>query len=197
MYGWRGVPKTCSADPVSIDHAAVHHVHALAHARDDAEVVRDQDERGVAIRDERAQQVEDLRLDRHVERGRRLVGDQELRLAGERHRDHRALAHAAGELMRVVGHAVARRRDPDLVEQLDRARLRVLLAQAEMRLQRLADLPSDRQHGIERRHRVLEDHRDVAAADFPQLSIAQRQQVTIFEHRAAARYPRRSAAGCP
>ena len=52
--------------------------------------------------DEGAQQVEDLRLDRDVERRRRLVGDQQLRLAGERHRDHRALAHAARELVRIV-----------------------------------------------------------------------------------------------
>ena len=58
------------------EHARVHHVHALAHARDDAEVVRDQDQRRVLLRDELAQQVEDLRLDRDVERGRRLVGDQ-------------------------------------------------------------------------------------------------------------------------
>ena len=69
---------------------------------DDAEVVRDQDQRRVALGDELAQQVEDLRLDRDVERGRRLVGDQQLRLAGERHRDHRPLPHPARELVRVV-----------------------------------------------------------------------------------------------
>ena len=47
-------------------------------------------------------QVQDLGLDRHVERGGRLVGDQQRGLAGERHGDHRALAHAARELVRVV-----------------------------------------------------------------------------------------------
>src|SRR3712207_7792710 len=51
------------------------------------------------FRSELAQQVEDLRLDRHVEGGGRLVGDQDLGLAGDRHRDHHALAHAAGELV--------------------------------------------------------------------------------------------------
>ena len=49
-----------------------------------------------------AQQVEDLRLDRDVERRRRLVGDEQRRLAGERHRDQHALPHAAGQLMRIV-----------------------------------------------------------------------------------------------
>ena len=47
-----------------------------------------------------AEQVEDLRLDGDVERRGRLVGDQELGIAGERHGDHDALAHAAGELVR-------------------------------------------------------------------------------------------------
>ena len=81
-----------------------------------------------------AQQVEDLRLDRHVERGRRLVGDEQLRLARERHRDHRALAHAAGELVRIVLQPRLRVRDPDLVEQLGSARRGFLLVHAEMRL---------------------------------------------------------------
>ena len=56
-----------------------------------------------------AHQIEDLRLDGDVERGGRLVGDQELGIAGERHRDHHALAHAAGELVRIVVEALLRR----------------------------------------------------------------------------------------
>ena len=56
-----------------------------------------------------SQLAQDLRLDRHVERGRRLVGDQQARRARQRHRDHHALAHAAGELVRVGAHALARR----------------------------------------------------------------------------------------
>ena len=55
-------------------------------------------------------QVEDLRLDRDVERGRRLVGDQQRGAAGERHRDDRALPHPAGELVRVGVHPRGRRR---------------------------------------------------------------------------------------
>ena len=65
---------------------------------------------------ERDQQLQDLRLHHHVERGGRLVGEQHLRLAGEGHRDRGPLAHATGELVRVaVG---ARRRDADQLEQL-------------------------------------------------------------------------------
>ena len=67
-----------------------------------------------------AQQVENLRLDRDVERRRRLVGDDERRLARQRHRDQRALAQAAGQLMRIVAHAQLRLGDAHRVEQLDR-----------------------------------------------------------------------------
>ena len=86
-----------------------------------------------------AMQVEDLRLDRHVERGGRFVGDQHLRIAGQRHRDHHALAHPAGELVRVGVDALLRRRDADAAEQIDGARLRASpLLQSEVKLQRLA-----------------------------------------------------------
>ncbi len=56
------------------------------------------------------QQRQHLRLDRDVERGGRLVGEQHVGAAGERHRDHHALAHAAGELVRIVVRCAARRR---------------------------------------------------------------------------------------
>ena len=51
-------------------------------------------------------QLQNLRLDRDVQRGRRLVGDHELRVAGQGHGDHHALAHAARQL---VGILAARR----------------------------------------------------------------------------------------
>ena len=56
-------------------------------------------------------QIENLRLDRDVERGRRLVGDQQRRIQHERHGDHHALAHAAGKVMRILRHARGRRRE--------------------------------------------------------------------------------------
>ncbi len=51
--------------------------------------------------------AQDLRLDGHVERRRRLVGDEQLRVAGERCGDDDALALAAGELVRIGARAAA------------------------------------------------------------------------------------------
>ena len=67
-----------------------------------AEVVGDQHDRGVPVRLQALQQLHDLGLHGDVERGRRLVGDEHLRVVGQGHRDHRALPHAAGELVRVL-----------------------------------------------------------------------------------------------
>ena len=47
-------------------------------------------------------QVDHLRLDRHVERADRLVGDDDLRVGRERARDADALPLAAGELVRIA-----------------------------------------------------------------------------------------------
>ena len=79
-------------------------------------------------RAEALQQRDDLRLHRDVERGGRLVGDDQLRLGAERERQHDALAHAAGELVRVAVDAPLRRRDADLGEQLDGAVARACAA---------------------------------------------------------------------
>ena len=65
-------------------------------------------------------QVEDLRLDGDVERGGRLVGDQHFRIAGERHGDHGALAHAAGQLVRIFLGALLRLGDARQPQHLDR-----------------------------------------------------------------------------
>ena len=86
--------------------------HEAAH---EVQVVRDEQDRHAVLALQVVEQREDLRLDRHVERGRRLVGDQQLRAARERHRDHRALALAARQLVRIrvdaslrIGNAGAR-----------------------------------------------------------------------------------------
>ena len=80
----------------------IHHDDAVGVARDHAEIMRDDDQRDIELARQVLHQFEDLRLDGDVERGGRLVGDDELRIAGEPDRDHHALAHAAGELVRIL-----------------------------------------------------------------------------------------------
>ena len=70
------------------------------------------------VADQRGEQVQHLRLHHHVQRRGRLVGDDQPRAAGQRHRDHHALLLAAGELVRVRRRQP--RRQPHLAEQLAR-----------------------------------------------------------------------------
>src|SRR6516225_10770109 len=46
-------------------------------------------------------QFEDLGLDSDIERCGRFVCDENFRMAYQRHRDHDALTHSTGELMRI------------------------------------------------------------------------------------------------
>ena len=90
---------------------------------DDAEIVGDEHDGHAETLLQRAQQIEDLRLDGHVERRRRLVGDQEIRLVGERHGDHDALALAAGHFMRIAVDAAFGFGNADELEQFEHAHL--------------------------------------------------------------------------
>ena len=61
---------------------------------DDAEIVRDEEVRDLLLRLQLDEEVEDRRLDGDVERGGRLVADDELRVARERTRDRDSLLQA-------------------------------------------------------------------------------------------------------
>ena len=71
--------------PLLHDPAGVHDSETVGHSSHDPEVVGDEDQRHVALGLLALQQLEQLRLDRHVERGRRLVGDHDLGVCGEGH----------------------------------------------------------------------------------------------------------------
>ena len=106
-------------------------------------------------------EVEDLRLHRHVERRGRLVAHEERRAAGERARDRHPLALAAGELVRKLRRI--RRREPDLPQQLVHARHHAIGRQQLLEPDGLGDRRADAIARIERRVGILEDHLDAMA----------------------------------
>src|SRR6185295_1135235 len=145
------------------------------------EIVRDHHDRGVELLAQAIDELEDLRLDGDVERGRRLVGDQQLRVVDERHRDHHALAHTARELVGIGVDAPARLGNADLTEDLDRAVERLRLGHVAVRADGLHQLVADPVERVQRRQRVLEDHRDVVAAQRAHLGLGRRQEVLAVE----------------
>jgi hypothetical protein len=84
------------------DAAEIHDADAVGDVMDDREIVRDEEIREPERVRQVAHQVQHLRLNGNVERGRRLVAYEELRVGRQRARDGDALALAAGELVRIL-----------------------------------------------------------------------------------------------
>ncbi len=126
-------------------------------------------------------QFQDLRLRRDVERGRRLVGDQERRIEDQRGRDHHALALPAGDLMRIGGVHPLRLGQAHRLQHRQHAAAPLGGAEIGVDAQNLLDLVADRQHRVQRRHRLLEDHRHPVAAQRPQPLRRRRQNILALQ----------------
>ena len=91
------------AHAAGLDDAALLHDHdVVGEVADHRQVVGDEDEGDAEVAAQVGEELDDLGLDRDVEGGDGLVGDDELGLQGEGAGDGDALALAAGELVRVA-----------------------------------------------------------------------------------------------
>ena len=131
-------------------------------------------------RSERRDQIEHLGLDGRVQRGGRLVEDQQRRLRRERHRDHHPLEHPAGQLVGISVHHPRRIGDPDLVEHLLGAVERLRLRSAG-ELEHLGHLAPDLERGVQRPAGLLVDHRHRALAELAQLGCVHREHVAAVD----------------
>ena len=175
-----------------LDNASgIHDADAVRQTGDDGKVVRDPDHRRARLATELLGFVEDLPLDGDVERRRRFVRDNQVRLVQQRNRDGDALAHAAGELVRIGPEALVRRGDADLAERVARHGAGVLFRHCAVREHRLDHLRLDAQHRIEGHHRVLEDHRDAVAAQVAHPLAVQPNEVLTIVEDAALHHPAR------
>ncbi len=77
------------------DAAEIHHRDPVADMRDHGEVVRDEQIGEAELAAQGGEQFDDLRLDRNIQRGDRLVADDEVRMQHQRAGDADALALAA------------------------------------------------------------------------------------------------------
>ncbi|MNI50796.1 hypothetical protein D3C73_1054850 [compost metagenome] len=96
---------------------AEHHHRAVGDLGDDTHVVGNEKHGHAAIGLQFPNEVEDLRLDGDVERCRRFVSNEQFRAAGERHRDHNALPHTAGKVVRIFRQPPFGGWNADMVEQ--------------------------------------------------------------------------------
>ena len=133
-----------------LDNAAgIHDGDAAADIGDQAEIVADHQDGGASLGAQIPHQLDDLRLHGDVERGGRLVGDQEVRPACQRDGDHHALTHAARKLVRVFARPPLRRRNPHRAQHLHRLRPSLFARHRAVQQHRLGDLLADGHHRLE------------------------------------------------
>jgi hypothetical protein len=167
----------------------IHHAHPGGHLRDDAQVVGDQQHARRALALQAPQKFQNLRLDGDVEGGRRFVGNQQTRIAGQRDGDHHPLFHAAGKLEGIFAEPPFRIGQSHCRQQFERTRAHRLPGQAEVPFEHFGKLPTDGEHRIEAGRRLLKDHRHAATAHGAHLGFRQAQKIAAGETHFAAEHP--------
>uniref|UniRef100_E6QKD8 Uncharacterized protein n=1 Tax=mine drainage metagenome TaxID=410659 RepID=E6QKD8_9ZZZZ len=162
----------------ALDHFPVAHDGDVAgHLANDGEVVAGEEHGQLALLLKRFEHVEYLGLDGNVERGGRLVGEQQLRLVDEGHGDQYALTLAARELMGIIVHAAGGVGNGYGFEGLNRLVSKRNAAYLwSVSADGLDDLAADLHDRIERGHRLLEYHGDLAAAHGTHFFVGQADQ---------------------
>ena len=166
--------------------AGIHHHDAIAKAGDNAKVVADQNDRHAQLVLHFPDQFQNLRLDGHIQRGGRFVGDEKVRFGDEGHGDHDPLAHAAGELVRIHFQPMFGLGNAGFIEHGQGAIRGGGAGDFFVDHQRLDQLLPDAQERIERGHRVLEDHGNAPAADAIELPVRASQQIHTVKKSAPA-----------
>ena len=182
----QGIAEKIGAGGALYDTPGIHHVDRVAHFRDHGEIVGDENDGGAEIPLAVADEVEHLFLDGDVEGGGGFVADEEFGFGDQCHGDHHALAHAAGELVGVGMDALFGIGDADLGEGVDGAGECGFSAELLVEFERLGELVADAHEGVERGHRILEDHRDALAADFQEFLLGSFEEIGAGEHGGAA-----------
>ncbi len=138
------------------DPAQIHDRHAIADMPDDRQIVGDEEIGQPEIVLQILEQIDDLRLNRDVERRDRFVANDEVRLDGEGTRDADALPLPAAELVRIAIGVVGIK--PDDAQQLLHPLLARLALRQAVNRKRLRDDAAHRHTRVERSVGILKDH---------------------------------------
>ena len=170
-HGGRGIH---TVDVTYFNHLArIHDCHPIGNAGHHTKVVCHEHDGCIRHFFCHFENVEDLCLHGDVQRRRRFVGEQYLRLVGDGESDHYALAHATREFVWVGLGSLVWPRDAYGFEQFDGALERDIRRDVVVHVDGFGNLVTDRLHRVQCRQWILEDHRDVFAAMSRHLLVAQ------------------------
>ncbi len=147
----------------------VHHQNTIADVFDNGQVMGDEDQRQAHGLLQRLEQVDDLRLNRDIERRHRLIADDELGLQNQGPGNAYALALAARKLVRVAVDLLRRQADA-AHHRLDALHHLGLGHAGVVRAQGLGNDLRDGHARVQRGQRVLKNHLDVFSDSQPGLA---------------------------
>ena len=139
----------------------IHHAHAVGNVPNDAHVVRHKQVRQPALALQLLQQVDNLRLNRHIQRRHRLVAHDNLRIKNQRARQADALPLTTGELVRITVEML--RPQADLRHDVQRPRHPLVLVADMVNRQHFHQHVANALPRVQRRVRVLEHNLHIPA----------------------------------
>ncbi|MNQ62518.1 hypothetical protein D3C85_768670 [compost metagenome] len=142
----------------------VHHQRTVRDFRHDPHIVSDEHHRHLLLRLQFLDQFQYLRLNGHIERRGRFIGDENRWIARQCHRDHHALTHAARKLMRIIAEALVTCRNPDAIHKSQHFGACLGVIQSAMKAQGFYNLFPNAHDRVERSHRLLKNHGNPVAA---------------------------------
>ena len=134
------IAKDVLRRPFLLQQTLTHHVNPVGKGLHDGQIMRDKQNRHAQPRLQFGQQLQDFRLNRHIQRGCRLIRDQQIGVIGQRHGDHHTLPLPARHLMRIGPQLCLGVGDLHQRQQLQRTGHGRLNAQPAMHPQRLGQL---------------------------------------------------------
>jgi len=163
--------------------AGLHHSHLVGDLRHHSEVVGDEQHRHAFAFLQFLHQGQNLGLGGHIQRGGRLIGDQQCGLQKHRGSDHDALALPTRKAEGVAVQQLFGVGQADVAQCRDDA-LAFLAARqiGPMAVQNLLDLLANAHHRVERGHGLLKDHADAPSAQLSHARLAGHQQILALEH---------------
>ena len=148
------------------DPSCIHDHHVVGHLGHHAQIVGDEQDGAVDLGLQITEEIQDLRLNGHVQSRGGLVCDDEAGVAGQSHGDHDALAHTARQLVGVGLVDPLGGGDAHQLQHTEGSLLGGFLGgTGDVDEGDLVQLISDGEDGVEGGHGLLEDHGDLAASD--------------------------------
>jgi len=157
--------------------AGIHHRDAVGDLGNDREVMRNKEHGQAKLGSQFGEELENLRLHGDIESGGGFIGNQQHGTIHYCHRDHDALAHASGELIRVIAGTKSRVRDRYCFHRRHGVIPSFPLCDIGMHCDGLGDLFANSHHWIQRSHGLLKNHGYLRSAQASHLFVGKPQQI--------------------